>query len=208
MSDRPRFLHFQFLRLDHAFHRLQANEKVVARQEFMAGLESKSYAPGTLVYSLSGLRADCDVLLARSAEDLEPLQDAADRLRSAGLGKYLVPVQTFLGIDREEAGSAPAFGAGRYLFVSHRPAGALGPAAVVGAPALAAMGLKPRSLDCIGPTGYGALEAIETDDAAAYFKLWRGVADRLSPAPGGLKDAPIYPCVRKDARDLVETIGF
>ncbi len=90
---------FMFLKLDPAFRRLISNEKIAAKQEFenlVASCQEKIFLR---TYLISGLRADCDVLFWRMSQDLDFLQELCARTFSAGIGRWLLPTHSFLGIN-------------------------------------------------------------------------------------------------------------
>jgi chlorite dismutase len=91
------FHHFGFYRVDAAYRRLLQNEKVVGKQEFLSVVETFSDRIALATYSLVGLRGDSDLLLWRAGSDLEALQEMAARALAAGVGKYLVASQSYLG---------------------------------------------------------------------------------------------------------------
>ncbi|HOI42557.1 MAG TPA: chlorite dismutase family protein [Elusimicrobiales bacterium] len=89
---------FMFLKLDPAFRRLISNEKIAAKQEFenlVASCQEKIFLR---TYLVSGLRSDCDVLFWRMSQDLDFLQELCARTFSAGIGRWLLPTHSFLGI--------------------------------------------------------------------------------------------------------------
>jgi chlorite dismutase len=93
---RTQFVNFLFLKIDPAFRTLQSNEKLVAKQEFLAAFDRYSGKTTVIAYSLVGLRADCDLLLWRVDSELEAFQEMSARLMTTGIGKYLTPVYSYL----------------------------------------------------------------------------------------------------------------
>lgn len=205
------FVHLQFLRLDPGFHALQSNEKLMARQHYLAVLESSQKTAALHAYSLTGLRADCDVLLWRVAGDLEPLRETAQRLHASGLGQYLIPVLSYLALSPEGDAADRALSRGDAASEVRWGAAEPGPsrclffmtcakAALPGYRASASRhpSLRLRSFDSLRLDGEELLIACETDQPADFARFLRG----LDAEP-----APVFPCLRMDVRDLVESLG-
>lgn len=89
---------FVFLKLDPAFRRLISNEKIAAKQEFENMVASCQEKVFLRTYMLNGLRADADILFWRVSDNLEYLQDICAKTFSAGLGRYLTPTHSYLGV--------------------------------------------------------------------------------------------------------------
>jgi chlorite dismutase len=99
MSD-ERFVHAWLLRLDSAWRRRPAEER---RADVDAFCATAGRAEGRLMqhaYSTIGLRAEGDLLLWRMAESLETLEETAADLLGAGIGRWLVPAISMLGLTR------------------------------------------------------------------------------------------------------------
>lgn len=92
------FSSFVFLKLDPMFRRLISNEKIAAKQEFenMVGACQEKIFLRT--YMITGLRADSDILFWRVSDNLERLQDICARTFSVGVGHYLLPSHSYLGV--------------------------------------------------------------------------------------------------------------
>lgn len=99
MSD-ERFVHAWLLRLDPAWRRQPAAER---RNDVSALCDAASRTEQRLVqhaYSTIGLRAEGDVLLWRMAERLEDVEGTAADLLRSGLGRWLAPTISLLGLTR------------------------------------------------------------------------------------------------------------
>lgn len=212
MTEANFFVHFQFLGIEPEFFSLQMNEKVVARQKFLSAFDQFNSQLTMLTYSLSGIRADCDMLLVRVTENLELLQATFERLRAAGLGRYLNPSYTYLTTSE----SRPVtLGRSQYLFVC--PWGrtkewyALTPQQreqrldqelriVMKKPSLTLY-----TFESFGMEGQEAILACETNQPRDFL----GIVKELKGAPISyyLPVASTFLCTRKDVRDMVETFG-
>jgi chlorite dismutase len=99
MSD-ERFVHAWLLRLDPAWRRQSANER---RADVDAFCAAAGRADGRLMqhaYSTIGLRAEGDLLLWRMAESIEAFEETAADLLGAGIGRWLTPAISMLGMTR------------------------------------------------------------------------------------------------------------
>ncbi|MBU2530031.1 MAG: chlorite dismutase family protein [Elusimicrobia bacterium] len=89
---------FMFLKLDPAFRRLEANEKMAAKQEFENVIAHSQEKLFLRTYQINGLRCDCDLLIWRISNDLEHLQNLCAKTFLDGIGKYLNPIHSFIGL--------------------------------------------------------------------------------------------------------------
>jgi chlorite dismutase len=99
MSD-ERFVHAWHLRLDPAWRRLTAAERRADVDAFCAAAGRAEARLLQHSYSTIGLRADGDLLLWRMSESLEAIEETAADLRAAGLGRWLTPVLSMIGLTR------------------------------------------------------------------------------------------------------------
>ncbi|OGR60160.1 MAG: hypothetical protein A2X36_12300 [Elusimicrobia bacterium GWA2_69_24] len=183
------FSALQFFRLDPSFHSLMNNEKLVAKQDFLGVFDRFQERNRVAAYTLTGLSADCDILLWSVSPRLEDFIEMSNRLQESGFGKHLVLVRSHLGTL-----SAPGSGS-RMLFVQPFPEEAL---AALTAPAPDAGG-KLQVLDGRGLGEQPLVALFESDDPLAF----RRVLAR-SPETAG---APVHVCVLRDIRDLVDGIA-
>lgn len=121
----PQYVQYVIWRLESAYHALESNERIVAKQQFLGTWESFQSKALVVSYALTGLRIDADILCVRVSDSLELLQDMTCRLQSSGMGKFLVPTFSYLAVAggpryaAKTAGEAEfAPGQGRYLFLS------------------------------------------------------------------------------------------
>lgn len=99
MSD-ERYVHAWHLRLDPAWRRLPLDEQRADVDAFCAAAGRAETRLRQHAYSTIGLRADGDLLLWRMAEDLEALEaTAADQL-AAGIGRWMTPSTSMVGLTR------------------------------------------------------------------------------------------------------------
>ncbi len=107
------YVAYWLYRVDPKFRRLSEMKREQAKKQFLHALDERD-ASVTLrgVYSFAGLRADADLMLWVHGEDLDAMQRLSVELLHSGLGKYLRPVETYLGVTtpaRYDPGHMPAF---------------------------------------------------------------------------------------------------
>ncbi|MDQ3345850.1 MAG: chlorite dismutase family protein, partial [Chloroflexota bacterium] len=99
MSD-ERFVHAWLLRLDPAWRRRSADERRADVTDFSA---AAGRTEGRLMqhsYSTIGLRAEGDLLLWRMAETIEAVEETAADLLASGIGQWLAPAISMIGLTR------------------------------------------------------------------------------------------------------------
>jgi chlorite dismutase len=99
MSD-ERFVHAWLLRVDPAWRREPAE---VRRADVDAFCAAAGRAERQLLqhsYSTVGLRADGDLLLWRMSESLEAVEESAGDLLAAGIGRWMTPALSMIGLTR------------------------------------------------------------------------------------------------------------
>jgi chlorite dismutase len=99
MSD-ERFVHAWLLRLDPAWRRRIATEREAEIAAFCAAAERSSGRLVQHAYSTIGLRAEGDLLLWRMAERIEEIEETAADLLASGIGRWLTPAISMLGLTR------------------------------------------------------------------------------------------------------------
>ena len=99
MTD-ERFVHACLLRLDPAWRRRSAAERHADVDAFRAAYERAGDQLLQHSYSTIGLRAEGDVLLWRMASRLEDIETTAADLLASGIGRWLTPSISLLGLTR------------------------------------------------------------------------------------------------------------
>jgi len=95
-----RFVHAWLLRLDSAWRRRSLDERQADMDAFCAASERISQGVLQRSYSTIGLRTEGEVLLWRMAERMEDVEETAAHLLSAGIGKWMTPALSMLGLTR------------------------------------------------------------------------------------------------------------
>lgn len=99
MSD-ERFVHAWLLRLDPAWRRRGAVERRADIGDFCAAAARTEERLMQHSYSTVGLRAEGDLLLWRMSESIEAVEETAADLLSAGIGRWMTPAISMIGLTR------------------------------------------------------------------------------------------------------------
>ena len=99
MSD-EHVVHAWLLRLDPAWRRRSAEERRADLDAFCGAAERTDRRLTQHAYSTIGLRAEGDLLLWRMADDLEAVEEIAADLLSAGIGRWMAPTLSMIGLTR------------------------------------------------------------------------------------------------------------
>ena len=95
-----RFVHAWHLRLDPAWRRLPAAERASGAEDFSHAATRAEQRLLQHSYSTIGLRAEGDLLLWRMSDSLEAIEETAADLRASGLGRWLAPAMSMIGLTR------------------------------------------------------------------------------------------------------------
>jgi len=101
MPSTRQYVQFVFYKVDPAWRRLPPAERERAKHEVEAAVAASSDVMQMRPYSLVGVRGDADFMLWHISDTLEPLQQAATRLFSTGLGPYLTTPYSYLAMTRK-----------------------------------------------------------------------------------------------------------
>ena len=99
MTD-ERFVHAWLLRLDPAWRRRSAQERRSDTDAFCTAASRAEQRLMQHAYSTIGLRAEGDLLLWRMASSIEELEATAADLLGAGIGQWLTPSISMIGLTR------------------------------------------------------------------------------------------------------------
>lgn len=92
-----RFVQALTLRLDAAWRRLPEDERCQDAEAFTTAVETWPDVQ-TITYATLGIEAEADVMIWRLAPSIDALQDAAAAALRAGMGRWMTPVHSLLGI--------------------------------------------------------------------------------------------------------------
>ncbi|HVM31318.1 MAG TPA: chlorite dismutase family protein [Candidatus Limnocylindrales bacterium] len=94
-----RFVHAWLLRLDPAWRRLQQSERERDADAWRNAAGSRD-GLRQVAYSTIGIRAEGELLLWRMADRLEDIEESAAQLLTIGLGRWLSPAVSMIGLTR------------------------------------------------------------------------------------------------------------
>lgn len=124
-GDSVLFVQYLFFALDREWRRLPPDSRECAQTEFREAVQSGANLT-TYAYSTTGLKAGTDMLLWRTASDLEELQRGGSMLLKTRLGAYLsipyayiglVRPSTYVGRQQPQEQAALQKDRGRYLVI-------------------------------------------------------------------------------------------
>jgi chlorite dismutase len=95
-----RYVHAWLLALDPAWRRLPAAERDSDMAAFCAAVERTQNRLMQHSYSTIGLRVDGDLLLWRLGNSIEDIEQTAGDMLAAGVGRWLKPAMSMVGIIR------------------------------------------------------------------------------------------------------------
>lgn len=95
-----RFVHAWLLRLDPAWRRQSAGERDAEIAAFCAAADRASARLVQHAYSTIGLKAEGDLLLWRMTERIEEIEETAADLLASGIGRWLTPALSMVGLVR------------------------------------------------------------------------------------------------------------
>ncbi len=99
-QQRRQIFKFDFYKIDPQWRLLPPNQLEASKAEFIAAVEQSSPRVATRCYSLVGVRGDCDLLLWKTAWDLEPLQEMGAQLNHTALAPYFTLPYSYLAMKR------------------------------------------------------------------------------------------------------------
>lgn len=99
-SQRRQYVNFSFYKVDPAWRRLPDDERSRGKQEFMRVVEEFSSRVLVIPYTLVGIRGDADIMLWRISYELELFQEMTAKLLATGLGKYITTPYSYLSMTK------------------------------------------------------------------------------------------------------------
>lgn len=123
------FLNYAFFRIDPAFRRLPPDERCALHREYVEVLQRWAARDDLILrtYTLEGLRADCDFMLWRIANDVRRFNEMQRDLNATRMAGWLTPAYSFLALQKRSQyvnrieGSGHGIellpGEGQFLFV-------------------------------------------------------------------------------------------
>lgn len=228
---RRQYVNFSFYKLDPAFRRQPPEVRDQARREFIDLLQEYDQSEGMilLTYTMMGVRADAELLIWRIAHDLDNFQKMTTRMYQTELGKWLLPVDSYLSQtkrssyvdifnpEHEEDRTHIIPGKAKYLFIypfvkkrewylltKFTRQGIMDEHIFIGNKYPS---VKLNTTYCFGLDDYEFVVAFESDSPNDFLDL---VMD-LRETEGSRyteRDTPIYTCTAMAIEDAVNALGF
>lgn len=99
-AGKRQFVNFCFFKVEPAWRRLPEEERSRGKQEFIRVVEEYAGKVMVIPYTTVGIRGDCDFMLWRIGYELELFQEMMSKLLATGLGKYLTVPYSFLSLTK------------------------------------------------------------------------------------------------------------
>lgn len=223
------FVNFSFHKVDPAWRRLPEEERSRGKQEFIRAVEEYQGKVMVVPYTTVGIRGDCDFMLWRIGYELELFQEMMSRLLATGLGRYLTTPYSYLSMTKRsvyvdqhahegQEGRRLRITPGKskyifvYPFVKTREWYLLTKAARQGMmDEHIEIGHRFPSVKLNTTYSFGLddqefVVAFETDKPQDFLDLVMALreaeASRFTE-----RDTPIFSCIMKNLKDMVETLG-
>jgi chlorite dismutase len=223
------FVNFAFYKVDPAWRRLPESERTQAKQEFARVIEEYAGKVMVIPYTTVGIRGDCDFMLWRICYQLELFQEMSSKLLATGLGKYLTTPYSFLAMTKrsvyvdhhvhegqESRRLQIVPGKSKYIFVypfvktrewylltkaarqgmmdEHIEVGHRFPS------------VKLNTTYSFGLDDQEFVVAFETDKPEDFLDLVMALRE-TEGSRFTLRDTPIFTCIMKSMKEMLETLG-
>ncbi len=223
------YVNFGYYKVDPAWRRLPKDERDAGKQEFIRSIEEYIGKVIVVPYSTVGIRGDCDFLLWRISYELELFQEMSSKMLATGLGQYLTTPYSYLSMTKrsvyvdnhvhegqESRRLKITPGRAKYIFVypfeKTRDWYLLTKAARQGMmDEHIEIGHRYPSVKLNTTYSFGLddqefVVAFETDSPEDFLDLVMA----LREAEGSRytkRDIPIFTCIMKNLKELVDTLG-
>ncbi|MGB0909966.1 MAG: chlorite dismutase family protein [Nitrospirales bacterium] len=223
------FVNFGYYKVDPQWRRLPKDEREAGKEEFIKVIEEYIGKVIVVPYSTIGIRGDCDFLLWRISYELELFQEMSAKMLATGLGKYLTSPYSYLSMTKrsvyvdnhvhegqESRRLKITPGRAKYIFVypfeKTRDWYLLTKAARQGMmDEHIEIGHRYPSVKLNTTYSFGLddqefVVAFETDSPEDFLDLVMA----LREAEGSRytkRDIPIFTCIMKSLKELVDTLG-
>jgi chlorite dismutase len=99
-SGKRQYVNFVFYKVDPAWRRLPEEERSRGKQEFARVVEEYASKIIVIPYTTVGIRGDCDFMLWRISSEVELFQEMSSKLLTTALGKYLTTPYSYLSMTK------------------------------------------------------------------------------------------------------------
>ncbi len=228
-APRRQYVNFAFYKIDPAWRRLSESERARGKQEFLRAVEEYAGKVIVTAYSLIGIRGECDIMLWRISYELELFQDMTANILASGPGRYLTTPYSYLSIPKrsvyvdhhthggqDDKRLTVVPGQAKYLFVypfmktrewfllkkaarqgmmdEHTEVGRRFPS------------VKLNTSHSFGLDDQEWVVAFECDMPEDFLDLVMALRE-TEGSRYTLRDTPMFTCVRKSLKDMLDTLG-
>ncbi len=223
------FVNFAFHKVDPAWRRLPESERTQGKQEFARVVEEYHGKVIVIPYTTVGIRGDCDFMLWRIGYELELFQEMTSKLLATGLGRYLTIPYSYLAMtkrsiyvdhhvhENQESRRLQIIpGKSKYIFVypfvktrewylltkaarqgmmdEHIEVGHRFPS------------VKLNTTYSFGLDDQEFVVAFETDKPEDFLDLVMALRE-TEGSRFTLRDTPIFTCILKSMKEMLDTLG-
>jgi chlorite dismutase len=228
-APKRQYVNFAFYKIDPAWRRLPESERTKGKQEFLRAVEDYAGKVLVVAYSSIGIRGDCDIMLWRISYELELFQDMTTKILASGLGQYLTTPYSYLAItkrsvyvdhhtheNQESKRLTVVPGKAKYIFVypflKTREWFLLTKAARQGMmDEHIEVGHRFPSVKLNTSYSFGLddqewVVAFESDKPEDFLDLVMALRE-TEGSRYTLRDTPIFTCIRKSLKEMLDTLG-
>jgi chlorite dismutase len=223
------YVNFVFYKVDPAWRRLPVEVRSQGKQEFLRAVEDYNGKVLVVPYSTIGIRGDCDFMLWRISYDLDLLQDMGTKMLASGLGQYLSTPYSYLAMTKRSVYVDQHSHAGQegkrltvvpgkskynfvYPFLKTREWFLLTKAARQGMmDEHIEVGHRFPSVKLNTSYSFGLddqewVVAFESDKPEDFLELVMALRE-TEGSRYTLRDTPIFTCIRKSLKEMLDTLG-
>jgi chlorite dismutase len=228
-APKRQYVNFAFYKIDPAWRRLPESERTKGKQEFLRAVEDYAGKVLVVAYSSIGIRGDCDIMLWRISYELELFQDMTTKILASGLGQYLTTPYSYLSItkrsvyvdhhtheNQESKRLTVVPGKAKYIFVypflKTREWFLLTKAARQGMmDEHIEVGHRFPSVKLNTTYSFGLddqewVVAFESDKPEDFLDLVMALRE-TEGSRYTLRDTPIFTCIRRSLKEMLDTLG-
>jgi chlorite dismutase len=185
-APKRQYINFAFYKIDPAWRRLPESERTKGKQEFMRAVEDYTGKVLVVPYSSIGIRGDCDIMLWRIGYELELFQDMTTKILASGLGQYLTTPYSYLSITK------------RSVYVDHHTHENQESKRLTVVPGKAKYIFVYPFQEWV--------VAFESDKPEDFLDLVMALRE-TEGSRYTLRDTPIFTCIRKSLKEMLDTLG-
>ncbi len=223
------YVNFVFYKVDPVWRRLPEDSRTKGKQEFIRAVDDYNGKVLVVPYSTIGIRGDCDFMLWRISYDLDLFQGMSAKILASGLGQYLSTPYSYLAMTKRSVYVDHHSHAGQegkrltvvpgkskynfvYPFLKTREWFLLTKAARQGMmDEHIEVGHRFPSVKLNTSYSFGLddqewVVAFESDKPEDFLELVMALRE-TEGSRYTLRDTPIFTCIRKSLKEMLDTLG-